>query len=263
MYITDAVKQAKELHPNEYSVRECIRWCDELSSDIRRNFDERYATKTVTGAASVLLPSGVDITDISKIIMDGRELDKTDLRDFGITYEYCPKGRILKKNDGSVSDFEIIYRQPYVPIRYIDMSKVLTRQYPNEYFTLHNGGGVRMTDSDIYVGDTLTITAGPNKYTVHITGIEDSYKFYYTGSSLPNVAGLGVNIYREIQDETLLPPPYDTAYIDFINAKVSLYQGDPEAYATFAAQYTEKLEDYRRYMNLNKPRVKKKIINWM
>ena len=39
MYITDVIKQAKALHPSEYTDLEYIKWCDELSADIRRNYD--------------------------------------------------------------------------------------------------------------------------------------------------------------------------------------------------------------------------------
>lgn len=250
MYIVDAIKQAKALRPFEYTVKECIAWCDELSSDIRRNYDERYSSKTVSGAVSVLLPPGIDIMDVSKVIMDGRELDKTDLRDFGITYEYEARGRRLKKNDGVPSDFEIIYRQQHEPIRYID----------GVYTIIAYDGYFEIEDIGIYAGDTLKITVN-DEYTVHITDIDDG-KYYYTGDTLP--AGVNpVHIYREIQDETLLPPPYDTAYVDFIIAKSCLYQGDQEGYASFAAQCNEKLTDYKKYADVNKPREKRKFTNWI
>ena len=248
MYIVDAIKQAKALHPFEYTIKECIAWCDELSGDIRRNYDERYSSKTVSGAVSVLLPPGIDIMDISKIIMDGRELDKTDLRDFGITYEYEARGRRLKKNDGVPSDFEIIYRQQHEPIRYIDGDYSIIPT-DNDYFCIEDIG--------IYVGDTLKI----DDYTVHITDI-DNGMYYYTGDYLPTDMKT-VHVYREIQDETLLPAPYDTAYVDFIIAKSCLYQGDQEGYASFAAQCNQKLQDYKKYADVNKPRERRKFTNWL
>lgn len=72
MYITNVIEIAKKLHPSEYSVEEYIRWCDELSAEIMRNYNESYSEKTETGSC-VLLPPGIDIDDISKIIMDGKE----------------------------------------------------------------------------------------------------------------------------------------------------------------------------------------------
>lgn len=254
MYITNVIEIAKKLHPSEYSALEYIRWCDELSAKIMRNYNESYSEKTETGSC-VLLPPGIDIDDISKIIMDGKELVKTDLRDFGIDYRYSARGRELKKNDGTVSEFRIIYRTPHDPIRYIDTDAAFT--FGDGYFMCG--------DIDVYSGDTLTITSGEDTYTVYVIDIiaeEDGAHYLYDGDTVPEGTRT-VHVYREIQDMTLLPAPYDSAYIDFCNAKVSLYQNDSAAYNAFMSQYTSKMSDYERYITRNKARVKRKFMNWL
>jgi len=256
MYITEVIERAKALHPSEYTVREYLHWCDELSAEIMRNYDECYSEKVGTGS-SILLPPGIDIADISKIIMDGKELAKTDLRDFGIDYRYSARGRELIKNDDTVSEFRIIYRTPYDEIRYIDEDVEMV--FGDGYFSC--------PDIDIYEGDTLVITDGDTEHTVHVMEIEctdeDNARYVYECDT--DIAGgtRTVHVYREIQDETLLPAPYDTAYIDFCNAKVSLYQGDSGAYNAFMAQYLAKINDYARYITRNKPRAHSKFRNWM
>lgn len=256
MYITNVIEIAKKLHPSEYSVEEYIRWCDELSAEIMRNYNESYSEKTETGSC-VLLPAGIDINDISKIIMDGKELDKTDLRDFGIDYRYSARGRELKKNDGTVSEFRIIYRTPYEPIRYVDMD-----------VTFVTGDGFfKCPDINIYAGDTLIVTNGDSKYRIYVVDIiaddEEGVRYIYEGDEMPSGMSKIVHVYREIQDMTLLPAPYDSAYIDFCNAKVSLYQNDSAAYNAFMSQYTAKMSDYEKYITRNKARVKAKFMNWL
>ena len=254
MYITEVIERAKSLHPSEYSALEYIRWCDEVSAEVMRNYNESYSEKTETGS-SVLLPPDIDITDVAKIIMDGKELTKTDLRDFGIDYSYSARGRELKKNDGTVSEFRIIYRTPYEPIRYVDTDAELT--FGDGYFMCG--------DIDVYAGDTLTVTSGDEVHKVYVIDIiaeEDGAHYIYEGDAFPEGVQ-AVHVYREIQDTTMLPAPYDTAYIDFCNAKVCLYQSDSAGYNAFMSQYLTKIQDYERYITRNKPRVKRMFMNWM
>ena len=254
MYITSIIEIAKKLHPSEYSVEEYIRWCDEVSAEVMRNYNESYSEKTETGSR-VLLPPGIEVADIAKIIMDGKELTKTDLRDFGIDYHYSARGRELKKNDDSVSEFRIIYRTPYEPIRYIDTDAEVT--FGDGYFMCG--------DIDVYSGDTLTVTIGEDTYTVHVIDIaaeEDGARYIYEGDAVPQ-GTRAVHVYREIQDMTLLPAPYDSAYIDFCNAKVCLYQGDSAGYNAFMSQYLTRIQDYERYITRNKPRIKRLFMNWL
>ena len=248
MYISDVIERAKALHPTEYTVEEYIRWCDEVSADIRKNYDVIY-DKFKVNSAQVLLPEDVSINEVAKVIVDGKELKKTDLRDFGFIYEYGERGRVLKKADGIPSELEVIYAVPHVPIRYID----------------EDGAAVFSEGSFVcgipfVAGDTVRITDGDTDYTVHITN-SDENTFFYRGEEIPE-GERTVRFYREITEKTLLPAPYDTAYMDYVNAKASLYQGDQEAYRSFMEQYNEKMKDWRMYLTRNMPRIKSRLKNW-
>lgn len=249
MYISDAIAYAKRLVPSEYTSDEYLRWCDELSADIRRNYDIQYGKFTDRGNL-ILLPEGVTENDIAKIVMDGKELKKTNLLDFGIRYEYTNAGRFLKKTDSSVSDFEIIYKIPYSAIRYV-----------NEDCEASFTDGRFSAPVHILPGDNLQITAGENKYMIIVTDM-DNEGYTYIGEAVPT-GTYNVNILRQVTEETLLPPPYDSAYIDFLNAKVCLYQGDTNGYRTHAEQYNTKLRDYRTYLSRNMPRNVIKFTNWI
>ena len=248
MYISDVIERAKALHPTEYTVEEYIRWCDEVSADIRKNYDVIY-DKFKVKSAQVLLPEDVSINEVAKVIVDGRELKKTDLRDFGFIYEYGERGRVLKKADGIPSELEVIYAVPHAPIRYIDEDDAAV--FSEGSFVC----GIPFAS-----GDTVKITDGDTEYTVHITD-SDENTFFYRGAEIPE-GERTVRFYREITEKTLLPAPYDTAYMDYVNAKASLYQGDQEAYRSFMEQYNEKMKDWRMYLTRNMPRIKSRLKNW-
>lgn len=255
MYIADVIENAKRLYTSEYTVKEYIDWCDELSADIRRNYNVSYDSVKAHGS-KVLLPEDVEINDISKIIMDGRELKKTDLRDFGIEYEYSETGKVLKKNDGTVCDFEIIYALPHIPIRYIDEDVEVI--FEQGSFTIKN----QYSDVFFVPGDNVIVTDGEQRYKALIWDIETDNKYIYRGSSIP-VGERTVHMFREFDERTLIPAPYDTAYMDFVNSKVALYQGDTDAYSSFMGQFNVKMNDYRKYLTRNMPRSEAKFINWL
>ena len=248
MYISDVIEQAKALHPTEYTVEEYIRWCDELSSDIRKNYEIVYDKITVN-SSEVLLPEGVSVNEIAKITADGREIKKTDLRDFGFLYEYGERGRTVKKADGTPSRLEIVYEVPHHPTRYINEEGLAS--FSDSSF---------ISDKPFLTGDTVRITDGGEEYTVHITDTEGNVCFY-TGAEIPD-GERKVQFYREITEKTLLPAPYDTAYMDFVNAKASMYQGDSASYRSFMEQFNKKIRDYRMYLTRHMPRTKSRFINW-
>lgn len=247
MFISDVIEQAKALYPAEYTVKEYLTWCDELSADIRRNYDIRYGSIKACGT-QVFLPPNVSVNDISKIIMDGRELCKTDLRDFGIDYIYTGGNRVLQKRMDAPSEFEIIYAVPHAPVRYIDANA--PGEFNESFFSC---------PLSFKEGDSVKIGLGEREYAVFITKADKV--FYYSGDTLPVFSG-EAHFFREIQDKTLLPAPYDTAYVDFVNAKVALYQGDRNGYKNFTEQYNTKMSDYRQYLTRVMPRIKSKFINW-
>ena len=216
---------------------EYIRWCDELSADIRRNYDIKYDSISSSGA-SVMLPEGITINDVAKVIADGRELKKTDLRDF-----------LNKGLSNTPQSITIIYARPHKPIRYINESRSALFE-----------DGLFKTELDFCIGDTVKITDGEASYTVHITDINEN-GFVYDGDSVP-VGEREVEFYRELTDSTLIPAPYDSAYVDFVNARVSLYQGDESGYRTFMGQFNRKINDYRFYLTRNMPRTEAKTKNW-
>ena len=67
------------------------------------------------------------------------------------------------------------------------------------------------------------------------------------------------------EDETLVPPPYDVMYIDFLLAKCCYYQRDYDAYNQHIISFNSKLEDFAKwFIERNMPirESENKINNW-
>ena len=118
MYITKVIESAKALYPAEYSVGEYIDWCDELSADIALNYLKNIVKMEYNKVSEILLPEGVGIRNICKVIVDGRDGEKITTEEFGFDYEYEEKGRRIKKHDGGAFDAVVYYIKPHIPIEY-------------------------------------------------------------------------------------------------------------------------------------------------
>lgn len=264
MYIAEAIEMAKSLRPNEYSIPEILKWCDELSADIKLNYDPDYSMLEGCGSEILQLPQNVTINDITKVIVNERELMPETLNDFGIEYKYDEKGRVLKLRSSDAVNYKVIYITPYEPIRYINETIDITFDTSNnkKYFKLANN-----KDINIWVGDTLSITISNNTYSVKIDAIEsvnNSIRYYYICSSAISSGSVtGAKVYREIQDKTPVPAPYDTMYIDFIVMKAALFSGKQDIYNSFGAQVANKLQDYQLYLKRGLPKNRTQFRHWL
>jgi len=250
MYITKAINTAKTLRPDEYTIEEYIAWCNELSCDLYLNHQKEFEKIKVHNSNQITLPENVDIYMIEKIIADGKELKKTDLYDFSNMYLYQKRGRNVFKAPSSVSDIEIIYQKPYIPIRTIDET-VTVKTTPDTFET---------EDIGIYEGDTLVFSSGDDRYEIHVISNEGNV-YNYSGDTLPD--GISeYNIKRKILEKTVCPPPFDYMYVDFLIAKSALYSGDSNAYKNHMAAFSLKQAEYANWVARRRGLREKKLINW-
>ncbi len=250
MYITKAIETAKILNPDEYTVEEYIMWCNELSCDLFLNYDKKFKTLTTHSGGEIALPENVTIYMIEKITVDGREIKKTDLYDFANLYTYSVRGRnVLKVPSGSVS-CEVVYQEPYTPIRCIDCDVSVTA----------SGNMFSCEDIGIYAGDTLTVKTDSSEYEIHVISISDD-GYRYSGNTLPG-GTYNCNIKRLIQEKTVCDAPFDYMYIDFLIAKSCLYSGNSNGYSNHIAAYSAKLAEYASFISRRKGHRTRKFINW-
>lgn len=250
MYLTKAIQTAKTLKPDEYTIEEYIDWCNELSCDLFLNYDKKFGKLTTSGKSEIFLPEGVDIYMIEKIIADGREIRKTDLYDFSNRYMYSLRGKNVFKAPGSASNIEIIYQQPYIPVRCIN--ETVTVKSTSETFETEDIG--------IYAGDVLIFEKDGNKYEVAVISVYDNI-YTYSGDELP-MGTYEYNIKRKIQEKTVCPPPFDYMYVDFLIAKSALYSGDSNAYKNHMAAFSLKQSEYAKWITRRRGTRENKLINW-
>ena len=250
MHLTKAIEAAKALRPDEYTVEEYISWCNELSCDLFLNYDKKFRKITAHGKKEIMLPENVDIYMIEKVTADGREIRKTDLYDFSNRYMYYEHGRSVFKVPDSVNNIEIVYQEPYEPVRCIN--ETVTVRADSETFETEDIG--------IYMGDTLIFTKDEKEYTVAVISCEGN-TYTYSGDTLPSGTD-EYNIRREIQEITVCPAPFDYMYIDFLIAKSCLYSGDTNAYKNHMAAFSLKQNEYGKWIARRRGIREKKLINW-
>ena len=74
-----------------------------------------------------------------------------------------------------------------------------------------------------------------------------------------------VEISDPTADETVITPPYDAMYIDYILAKCCYYQRDYDSYNRHIISFNSKLEDFARWFierNMPVRDTKNSINNW-
>lgn len=256
MYINDVIRLVKNYYPSEYSDEEMYIWCNEVSSMLavedRNVFREVYLKPNKKGY--ILLPEGVDIENIESVTQGGTILEKQDLRYFGRKL-YCGAsgGAIVK----------IVYLEPYHPIR-------LTK-YRGEIYVNDAGDMLSLDACEFLFGDSINIRVpGANEISIeNVPILNISYKsgkYIITTAPqlLTGIAGRSkeVSITRVVCDKTICAAPYDSMYVDYILAKINLYQRDTEAYNQHMTAFNSRLSAYKRWLINHMPPAESRFKNW-
>ncbi|MGM9936775.1 MAG: hypothetical protein ACI38A_05475, partial [Candidatus Ornithomonoglobus sp.] len=161
---------------------------------------------------------------------------------------------------------EVCYLAPYEPIR-------LTK-YKGEITIDAFENTIVMNDCEFVPGDTLLIEingqlSGPVPL-VDVDYIDDdetcrSYMLYVAEGSLDDISETHSDtavIRRVITERTVCDAPYDSMYVDYIHAKIALYQGDTSDYNQFMTSFNSKLSAYKNWLSELMPKVKRKFSGW-
>lgn len=192
------------------------------------------------------LPDGVAFEDIALAVSDGRPLLKEDLRQSVLRRKCRTAGRVT-----------IVYLAPFVPIRTV--SYFGDARFSAEESRLYLGKNGFMPD------DIITVCAGDETFTAAVDGVGvlgDGFYLELTGNMTEDFSGADIKITRRITEKTVCNAPYDTMYIDYIIAKIALYQHDFESYNQFMAAFNSRLNAYKRRMADIMPQARRKFCNW-
>lgn len=237
--ILEVIDRVDTLYPNAYTMDEKLRWCDEINAMINQETTLHYDSIECTAKENeeIMLPSGVDFDNIECVYADGVRLDKTDLRSYGL----------FPSNNGvmpclNINKIKLVFLKPPTSIRNIENIGT---------FDVH-GNYIEMTFPNLEAGDTIDIT---NEFNSDDEPYYKNSERYYicsvevNGIYLDrdmNIEGDNIRlaIRRIITDSTIVPPPYDAMYIEYILARMAHYQHDYNTYKACQTQFNSWLESF-------------------
>lgn len=237
MELLKAIEIADCLCPNPYTQKEKLRWCQELSALIRKEVKKVYDTveTCISDWGEVIIPDGISFDDIEAAYINGKYMSKLDLRSF--TTEPV-------KNNGTVV-IKLVYLTHPEPVREIcisgeyDLSENFLKIHEPpfvqgdklEYVILEEG----VTEADWSKSDTCQVLECVYD---GLMMTEDCF--------VPQTAAKMV--IRRITDDITETDgdAYDGIYVEYLLAKMALYQHDYTGYNAHMLQYNNMYDGLRR-----------------
>lgn len=246
MELLKAIETADVLCPNPYSLEEKLRWCGEVSAGIRREAKKIYDVieTEVNASGDIIIPDDIAFEDIEAAYINGRYLSKLDFRSFaagGLNKSPLPGGKL-----------KLIYLTRAEPVRNIlikgkfDISE----------------GFIRMENPPFKEGDCIQaaelsdLDDEPDfEKAKKLAVLENIYDgIFVDGGELEPQTEAVLAIRRVIDDLTEADEaPYDGMYIEYMLAKMALYQRDYTAYNAHITQYNFLMEELKREYKTRSP----------
>lgn len=264
IYINDVIERVEQLRPSEYDVSEMYMWCDEVSAMLtvedRRFYREK---KLIVGPdGCILLPEDISIENV-EFILDGiKRIHKRDLRSVSHRHILLPHHTA----GDTPRTVRVVYFESYEPIR-------LTK-YKGELVINKSDSSMIMNDCEFVSGDTLIIE-DHNDFSdpipllkVRFAPDDETCRRFVLYTAYGALDPLSKTHYtdavvRRIVDEmTVCEPPFDSMYVDYIHAKISLYQGETSVYNQFMTSFNSKLAAYKKWLCALMPKVRREFTGW-
>lgn len=242
MLLTEVIRIADELCPNPYTEEEKWRWVDEVSALQCQEYCKRYETVTCGADGGFFyLPQDVSLEQVDGLWCGGVRLDKSDF------HSDCSGGIVKLWNPKlpSGTEIRISFLMEHTPTRRF----VLQGQWDTAPHLL------KMRTPYLAERDDLEITfrfdaegnpdwEGANRCFVLYL---DSEGTHLAQDSFTDASDVRMAIRRVITDTTVLPAPYDSAYVEYLLAKMAFYQRDYEGYQAHMAQFNAMMDAYERW----------------
>ncbi|MBR5218508.1 MAG: hypothetical protein IKV89_02135 [Clostridia bacterium] len=239
MELMKAIETADALCPNPYTLEEKLRWCHEVSSSLRREIKKIYDVieTSASPCGNTVIPDNIAFEDIEGAYLNGKYMNKLDFRNFAagnITDCSLPGGRL-----------KIVYLTHPEPVRDIVIKGKfdLTENFIN------------MEDPPFIEGDYIQIAELKSEASEPdfesgktFVVLDATYQgILVDGDSLEPATEAVLAIKRVIDDMTEIDEaPYDSMYVEYILAKMALYQRDFTGYNAHMVQYNQLFDCLRR-----------------
>ena len=142
------------------------------------------------------------------------------------------------------------------------------KRQPDNIRNIEVKGTYKLSENIIF-GSELPLFEGDNIECVLLENLDDepnwdscldSYVYqndgeavYLTDDIFTPQTSAHLAIRRVIDDETEADPPYDRLYIEYILAKMALYQHDYDAYSAHMTQYNNLYSEYKKDYKTRNP----------
>ena len=249
MYVNEAVELACNYAPNEYNIKNFYIWIDEVNAMLTMEDKEIYCVikLPIANDRSILIPQPLNIEHIVSVECDGKAYDKNDI---------CVRDRYTWLIPGRGRIATVTYQKQYEPIR--------QTKYKGDVIISGNSFDLPYNTDLFQIGDSVIfITQDGDKYELHIMDMEpteknrsmyNTYTFQQVSAHIPtDNTYQGATIARIITDRTVCEAPFDTMYVDYLIAKINLYQHDNDAYSQYMASFNSRLDTYKRWLNSRMP----------
>lgn len=255
MYIKEAAELAQNYYPSEYDIKEMCLWCDEVSSMLMIEDKNILVSETMytDKNSNIILPDGVGFENVISVTAGGKILYKDNLKDMD---------RVLKNTP--FSPVTVVYLMPHTPIRFASYRGEAEFDTDNSKIILHKNQFIK--------GDMINVEIdGTNAGDFSIENIEINKNpgpeivLSVNENGLANIeskSSENVVINRLITDKTVCNAPYDGMYVDYILAKIGMYQRDYEMYNQYMTAFNSRLGAYKRWLINHMPASGGKLTNW-
>lgn len=291
MYINQVIESADRLCPNEYTLKEKYIWCDELSAMLTQEYNKRYERVRLEADkdGTYLLPEDVTFEMIDRVL-DGRYMiEKQDFRSFGVIYLSGLRRRIALPDRHRVKDYiDVVYIKKHKPIRDIELENVkihcLDLSRASSGFSMINSpfkaGDIleikikeeklfkEMTLDNVYVMETETTDDQMTEIITNDGAFNDVWRTTTSaggetvtdGDIEINIGAMSAarlyataDIKRHVLEKTVCDAPYDSMYIDYVNAKICYFQHDYESYNQHMTMFNSRLLAYQAWLKEREP----------
>lgn len=265
MYINDVIKRCDTLAPNEYTLGEKYLWCDELSAMLCQEYIKKYRKVTLEPdeKGEYILPEGITFEMADRVIAQGRELDKRDLRSFGIEPVYTRHERFyVSEPQRSAGAIDVVYLAQHTPIR--DLK--ITVKLPTV-----GSDSIAAAEIGIEAGDTVNVTftdADNEKINyASLPVLETSEgRLIFPQNTFSDIVSHGFTecvIERIVTEETVCPSPYDLMYIDYVLAQIAHGQRNYSVYNQHMLVFNEHLRSFHNWLMARRETDRdNQITNW-
>ena len=270
MYINDVIRLVRNYYPSEYDLAEMYLWCDEVSSMLTIEDRQTYREKQlpVSSDGTILLPEGVNIDYVDRIIYKNIVLKKQDARTAGKKYiniKGC-NGFVEHENErASPGDVvTVIYLQPYEPIRLVKYNGRITVEPESDCMWIDTCEFIP-GDTLIVKADTVSGTKVPLFDVKYDSSSESPHKLICSSDSLSefyNMVYDDGSITRYVTDKTVCDAPFDGMYVDYLLAKINLYQRDMNTYNQHITLFNSRLAAYKSWLAERCTNDDCNLINW-